>query len=101
MIIIELKCNFCSEVVGSFQFHEDTPQEKIDAAVSQVADSRCDSCEKQHGNYKEMADRFELETGLSHEEFKKIITESGGKKSSFETLLEAKKAELITSEKDE
>lgn len=59
-----------------------------------MVDVRCDICGGKYGNYKEMAERFEKETKLPHDEFKTMITQAGGKKVDFDLLLEAKKAEL-------
>lgn len=80
-----------TESIEKFQKHHDSLSgidHKLTPEAHNVADSRCDDCEKEHGSYKEMHDHA-LRAGLSHDEFIKEIKETGFKKAGFHDRIES------------
>ena len=87
MLHLDLTCVHCGFICGAVEVPmESVAGKTVTQELFGFDDVRCDSCKKEHGDYKEMHDRARI-AGLSHDEFRDLITKAEGKQKKFDPLL--------------
>ena len=90
MKIYEIKCRFCGIKNGELK----VPDNYLANPLLEIADSRCDAHEIEHGNYKEMENEYKQKINKPNAEFLKIMQKSEFKRSKFDTELEKEILEI-------
>ena len=90
----KITCDFCGDGVGEVELQaESLAGMVVTNTTLGIADARCKPCEKKNGVYADMAELAE-KAGVSHDEFKTILKQAGGKKVDFLPLLEVRQKEI-------
>ena len=93
----EVQCRFCAAPTATIGIRLDSLSADLTAADLGVDDSRCDDCKAEHGDYKEMHDRWLNDCG-DYPSFRAAIEQADFKKTAFDQA-HSVKAEEVLSEK--
>jgi hypothetical protein len=87
-IVYEIKCRFDGTKLGELKLPRELWEGKpLTNEILGVGDSRCDACIVEHGKYKDL-DKEAKEKGLSHEEFKDVMSKCNFSKKTFKVELD-------------
>lgn len=90
MLRYEIKCKFCNKVNGYFDVPDNAPNPLLE-----IEDSRCDQHAKEHGDYKELEERFIKETKLDRSKFLEFIQKAEFKKGKLDIEIDNIKKDKI------
>ena len=85
--MFEIKCRFCDIKTGEIALPYALKDTKVTNEILGIEDSRCDSCENEYGNFKQMAEEFERKNLGTYADFMVQIKKANFKKKDFDTLI--------------